>query len=311
LLQIEIIRCPRCSADLELAEYQWNKKITCPYCGTPLRPSFPGEVPEIWLNNTLTPDDARKRSSALLRNKVLPSDFFSHELYYVPFFQLEGVLARLLFLDGKKRLDLAPLSLVLPAARPASFSCPDHLKIVPGKSLYGVGSVKPFSLTPPQEGRIILPTLPLPDPSKALMKLSRNTPETLFRSGLDFHTTLLYYPLHVTEYAFQGQRYYFILDGVTGEILYGTMPARFHAPFFLAVGTALFTGTATGLAALFIRDSFHNVAFTEIPFLIFLLVLALFALGKGLLALLLFLTRYLHETKTIFTDGKDFYDHEI
>jgi hypothetical protein len=311
VLQIDIVRCPRCSADLEMAEYQWNKKVDCPYCGTPLRPSSPGEVPEIWMKNSLTSAEAVTRASRFLRGKISPSDFVTHELYYLPFFQLQGVLARLLFLDGKKKLDLSPLSLLLPAARPASFLCPDHLRISSGTSLYGFGELKPYSLTPPEEGRIILPTRPLPHTGDILMGLSRDTSETLFRSGLDFHTTLLFYPLHVAEYTFQGKRFLFIIDGVTGEILYGTLPARFHAPFFLTAGTALFTGTAAGFTALLLRAAFHNVTFHKTSFLIFLLIVTPVVLGKGFVALLRFLTRYLHETHTIFTDGKEFYDHEI
>lgn len=311
MLQIAIVRCPRCSADLEMAEYQWNKRVVCPYCGTPLRPSSPGEVPEVWMRNNLDSGEAQQRARLFLHSKVPPSDFLSHELYYLPYFQLQGILTRLLDMNGKKRLDLSPLSLLLPAARPSSFPCPDHLKIDTGTSLYGFGRLKPYTLDPPAEGRIILPTRPLPHTADVLMSLSRDTSETIFRSGLDFHTTILYYPLHVTEYTYRGQRYLFILDGVTGEILYGTLPARFHTPFFLTAGTALFTGTAAGLTALLLKASFHHVRFQKTSFLIFLLLLAPVVLGKGLIALLRFLTHYLHETKTIFTDGKDYYDHEI
>ena len=311
VLQIDIIRCPRCSADLELSEYQWNKKIECPYCGTPIRASHPEEVPEIWFHNKLTSEIAERKISSFLRKRISPSSFLSHELYFVPFYQLEGILTRLLLTGEKKRLDLSPLSLMLPAARPASFPCPENLKIGSGRSLYGFGSLKPFSFTPPAEGRIILPTLPLPRADHTLMALSRDTDETLFRSGLDFHTTLLFYPLHVAEYSFQSQRYLFILDGVSGEILYGTLPARFHIPFLLTAGTTLFTGAAAGFTALLLKAAFHKVTFQKTSFLIFLLLLAPFVLGKGLISLLKFLTRYLHETKTVFTDGKDFYDHAI
>ena len=311
MLQIDIVRCPRCSADLEMAEYQWNKRVDCPYCGTPLRPSCPGEIPEVWMKDNVSPASTRQRVLLFLRNRISASDFRSHELYYLPFFQLQGILARLLLLDGKKRLDLSPLSHLLPAARPSSFPCPDQLKIDTGTSLYGFGQLKPFTLTPPAEGRIILPTRPLPHSAETLMSLSRDTPDTLFRSVLDDHTTLLYYPLHVMEYTYRGQRYLFILDGVTGEILYGTLPARFHTPFFLTAGTALFTGAAAGLTALLFKAAFHQVRFQKISFLIFLLLLTPVVLWKGVTALLRFLTRYLHETKMIFTDGKDFYDHEI
>ena len=308
MISVNIVRCPRCGADFEVSEHQWNRKISCPYCGTFLRPSCKDEFPEIWLKNTLSTSQAQNHFFRFLKNKVSKISLISDKLYFIPFYLLEGIYLHLSFNKKKKNLDLAPVRDIIPAARPATFPLPSSLKLFSGKSLYGYGTLKPHMTTPPAEGRLISPSLPPPDPEHHFLKETRTTSSTLLRAGIDIRLSLLYYPFRILEYRYCGARYFFLFDGTDGNILYGTLPGRFHYPPALASATALLTGLLPAfIVHLTASTLLHTGLLNSLSFYFILAILAIFA-GKGYVKILKFLPRYIHETGVLYTDGKEIYE---
>jgi len=302
-MRVSLIHCPHCGGEIGMTDYAFNRNISCKYCGSTLRVSDREESAECRIKAALSRESAEKIFSIWCGGGDIPSDLgkrsriLNTTLYNIPFYRIDAGVVQVrngITVTGK-------FTAHLPANRfgPASPLKGINVKIpdLPSSSF--------LPPPPPEDCVVILPSDPPPDPAAYTRANMLRPAGAEYLSSFAHRLRVIFYPVLITAYAYDGAEYELVIDAFTGETIRFTAPPSPARRSFLAAFTASGVGFTAGFAFKLIRAVFSGTP-AQLPLfaasLLFLTIFLIWLLKR----LPPFLSAYICSGKTQIHDGKEF-----
>lgn len=278
-LKTKAIKCPECGIIIQTAST--SGKTECSHCATPLLYRIQNDPPKYFIRSLLDIKDTSQILLKTLRHFLIAKDFISRSriisrrLYYIPFIYTTGYRCGEHIIEGQDKITEEKTKDTRVLISPFR-----HIRAAVSLESWGVSEIDPLRVI--KNG--ILPS-PLtekerddnaiflrPDISylkeeeitRDFMTCNRNISSEII---LD-HSIILYYPVIRVLLQYRQNTYHFLIDGISGEIVYGTAPEAERNRFLPMVFSALFIAwLSAGLLNLIIRAIIINIALGGFIFL--------------------------------------------
>ncbi len=278
---VKHISCPSCGGTL--ASTEGSRTSKCPSCGGRNLVEIEGHVPKYRFEPEVDLKTAKLTAQRRLREGKLAPDitrkarFYDAGLYYIPIYQMTAQrVGKLVTRDVKRQYDvsyeeekanvlLRDIHHQAPAVKLGEWG----VENIDLSKLRQIKPVKPFDRSKLEKDAHVFDSTISPESAgigKAVLSDIAGDDSRLLRKSL----SVVYCPVWLVKYTYRNRLYKLVIDGVTGNILFGRAPARDteRIPVMLAA-LAFLTLPIARYTKLFITGDVHDMAqgiiFLSIP----------------------------------------------
>lgn len=278
-LKTKAIKCPECGVIIQTAST--SGKVECSHCTTPLLYRIQNDPPRYFIRSLLEIKDTSQILLKTLRHFLIARDFIprsriiSRRLYYIPFTCTTGYRCGEHIIEGQDKMTeektkdtrvlISPFRHIRAAVNLASWGI---FEIDPLRAIKNGILPSPLNEREGDDNAVFLKpdisSLKEEEITRDFMTCNRNISSEII---LD-NSIILYYPVIRIFLQYRQNTYHFLIDGISGEIIYGTAPEAEENRFLPMAISALFIAwLSAGLLNFIIKAIIVNAAIGGFIFL--------------------------------------------
>ncbi|MCX7944155.1 MAG: hypothetical protein N2746_06565 [Deltaproteobacteria bacterium] len=277
-LKTKTTKCPECGAAILISN---TDEITrCSHCNSPILVRLNNYITPYFIKSLVNVKDTTTILLSRLKHFLIANDFIpkskvmNRTLYYVPFIYITGFRCSEHLLEEKDRLTNSlvgdtriirtSFKYLAPAVKLSDWGT---IKVDADRIFQNKNTLRPLREFTSENGVFIQPdvfTTPTDDLNLRFMTPNENIKTEIIVEN----SILIYYPIIRVVLKYRRNIYHYSIDGLTGEILYGTAPESENNRFLPMAVAAFFTALfASGIGRFLLNTHGGGVIFMSFYFL--------------------------------------------